>query len=179
MSFGFAPQVPGAPPLPPVGVPVHCPAVATQSPVAMSQTGPIAEPAHCESCVQGPHVFGFCEPQIEAAAVVHCVLVQQLPGVQVSAGPPVAQQMSAGFAHAPFAFVQVAVTHRPPPPVLQMVPAPYDGSVWHCVSVLQTPQKFPVVTPQIWPAVQFASEWQLPGSHAPPAPQMYGLFAPP
>jgi hypothetical protein len=69
-----------------VGVPVQ--AWATHSPVVpplpvLSQMGPPAEPAHCESDVQGPQVLGVDAPQMGEVATVHWVLVQQLPGTQL------------------------------------------------------------------------------------------------
>jgi hypothetical protein len=55
-----------------------------------------------------------------------------------------------------------------------MLPGPYVGSAWHCESLVHVPHVLAVVAPQICPAVQLLSPWQLPGTQAPPL-QMYGL----
>jgi len=100
-----------------------------------------------------------------------------------SVTPPPAQQKSEAFAvQALSGLLQVEGTQRPwlaPEAVLQMSPEPYVGSDWHWESELHVPQVFGVVTPQIWPTVQLASLWQLPGTQLPAVSQMYGLLAPP
>jgi hypothetical protein len=45
--------------------------------------------------------------------------------------------------------------------------------------VAQLPQVLATLTPQIWPAVQFASEWQLPGTQLPAVLQMKPVPASP
>ena len=167
VSFtGLGVQVPGSPPIPTVGVPVHADAV--HAPVVVSQTWPVV---HCESSVQGPQTFGVVAPQMGDAAFVHWAFVQQLPGTQAVL-LPAAQQMSAVLAHVELAVHPVPETHRPAAP--QMVVGPYVGSLWHSASEVQLPHVLGVVAPHIWPGVvQLASVWQLPGTQLPAVSQMY------
>jgi hypothetical protein len=113
-----------------------------------------------------PQTFGVLAPQIPPALLdAQSAFVQQLPVTQTSA-----QQTSAALA----AQAEELVVHAPetqaPVDVLQIVFAPYVGSLWHWPSLSQRPHWFAVDRPQISPALppaQSASVLQLPATQLP------------